>query len=149
MYHIFIVTTRPIYLVKGYVSSHFIGQAPLRQYPLFNKIIDRCLVLKLLVDTLGVVKDKVVGKLLVQQFLVMDQIKRVIDKLLLEGWIVALNTGIDLRTARIGKQVGDSISVQCGIEAPQVLASIIRLPGLDFPWINRLEALVEVLHVST
>ena len=99
----------------------------MRQYPLFNKIIDRCLVLKLLVDTLGVVKDKVVGKLLVQQFLVMDQIKRVIDKLLLEGWIVALNTGIDLRAARTGKQVGDSISVQCGIEAPR-----FSLPLSDF-----------------
>jgi len=43
------------------------------------------------VDTLGVVKDKLVGKLLVKQFLVMDQIKVVIDKLLLEGSIVALN----------------------------------------------------------
>jgi hypothetical protein len=54
------------------------------------------------VDTLGVVKDEIVGKLLVKQFLVMDQNKVVIDKLLLEGSIVALNISIDLRTARIG-----------------------------------------------
>ena len=71
-------------------------------------------------DTLGVVavKDKIVVKLLVKQFLVMDQIKVVIDKLLPESSIVALNIGIDLRTARIGEQMGDSISFQCGIEAP-------------------------------
>jgi len=90
----------------------------LRQYPLFNEIIDRCFVIEPLVDTLGVVKDKVVGKLLVKPFLIMDQIKVVIDKLLLEGSIVALNIGIDLRTARIGKQMYNPISLQCGIEAP-------------------------------
>ena len=68
-------------------------------------------------DTLGVVKDKVVGKLLVKQFLVMDQIKVVIAELLLESSIVVLNIGVDLRTARTGEQMGDSISLQYGIEA--------------------------------
>ena len=130
-------------------STECIRQALLRQYPLFNEIIDGCLVLEPLVDTLCVVKDKVVGKLLVKQFLVMDQIKVVIDKLLLEGSIVALNIGIDLRTVRIGKQMNNPISLQCGIEAPQVLASIIRLPGLDLSGINRLKPFVEILHVST
>jgi hypothetical protein len=89
----------------------------LRQYPLFNEIIDRCLVLRALEDTLGVIKDEVVGKLLVKQFLVMDQIKVVIAELLLESSIVVLNIGVDLRTARTGEQMGDSISLQYGIEA--------------------------------
>lgn len=66
-------------------------------------------------DTLGVVKDEIVGKLLVKQFLVMDQIKVVIDKLLLEGSIVALNIGIDLRTARIGEQMNNPISPEGNI----------------------------------
>jgi len=90
----------------------------LRQYPLFNEIIDRCLVLESLVDTLGVVKDEIVSKLLVKESFVTDEVKVVIDELLLESSIVALNIGINLRTARIGEQMGDSISLQCGIEAP-------------------------------
>jgi len=95
-----------------------IGQAPLRQYPLFDEIIDWCLVLESLVDALGVVKDEVIDKLAVKQFLVMDNVKVVIDKLLLQSSIVTLNVGINLRTVRIGKQMGDSISLQYGIEAP-------------------------------
>jgi hypothetical protein len=89
----------------------------LRQYPLFNEIIDRCLVLEPLVDTLGVAEDQVVGKLLVKQFLVVDQIKVVINKLLLQSSIVALDIGINLRTARRGEQMNNPISLQCGIEA--------------------------------
>jgi len=42
------------------------------------------------VNTLGVVTDKVVGRLFGEQFFVMDQIKVVIDELLLESSIVAL-----------------------------------------------------------
>ncbi len=86
--------------------------------PPFNVIIDRCLVLEPLLDSLGIVKDKVVSKLLVEEFFVMDEVKVVIDELLLESSIVAFNIGIDLRTARIGKQMGNSISFQCGIETP-------------------------------
>jgi len=69
------------------------------------------------VDTLGVMKDKVVGKLLVKQFLVMDQLKVVIPELLLESSIVVLNMSVDLRTARVGEQMGDSTSFQHGFEA--------------------------------
>lgn len=69
-------------------------------------------------DTLGVVKDEIVSKLLVKESFVTDEVKVVIDELLLESSIVALNIGINLRTARIGEQMGDSISLQCGIEAP-------------------------------
>ena len=89
----------------------------MRQYPLFNEIIDRCLVLKALVDTLSVAKDKVVGKVLEKQFPVTDQIKVVIADLLLESSIVVPNIGVDLRTARIGEHMGDSISLQYGIQA--------------------------------
>ena len=120
----------------------------MRQYPLFDEIIDWCLVLESLVDALGVVKDEVIDKLAVKQLLVMDNVKVVIDKLLLQSSIVTLNVGINLRTVRIGKQMGNSISLQYGIEAPSVLTSIVRLPGLDLPWINRLKPFVEILHVS-
>jgi len=79
------------------------------------------------VDTLGVMKDKVVGKLLVKQFLVTDQLKVVIPELLLESSIVVLNIDVDLRIVRIPQQMGDSISLQYGIEAASVLASRLTL----------------------
>lgn len=98
------------------IDMRCISQAHLRQYPLFNEIIDRCYVLQSLVDTLGVVKDEVVGKFLVKECFVVNEVKVVIDELLLEGSIEALNIGIDLGTARIGEQMDNPISLQCSIE---------------------------------
>ena len=78
-------------------------------------------------DTLCDIRDKVVGKILMKQFLVMDQIKVIIAELLLESSIVVLNIDVDLRIVRIPQQMGDSISLQYGIEAASVLASRLTL----------------------
>jgi hypothetical protein len=81
----------------------------LRQYPLFNEIINRCLIRQPLVDALGVVKDEVVGKLLVKECFVVNEIKVVIHELLLEGTVVTLDIGIDLGIARITSLVTGDI----------------------------------------
>jgi len=41
------------------------------------------------------------------------KVKVVIDELLLEGPIIEFHIGVDLETARIGKQMDNPISLQC------------------------------------
>ena len=71
----------------------------------------------------------------------------VIDKFLLKGSVVAFNIGIDFGTPGIGKEVGNPISFKGSIKGPQIFTPIIGLPDLDLPGINRLETLVEILHI--
>jgi len=51
--------------------------------------------------SLGVVEDEIIGKLLVEERFVMDNIQMIIYKLLLYGSIVSLNITIDFGTIRI------------------------------------------------
>ena len=60
--------------------------------------------------SLGVVEDEIIGKLLVKERFVMDNIQMNIYKLLLYGSIVSLNITIDFGTIRIGKEMRDTIS---------------------------------------
>ena len=95
-----------------------ISQAHLRQYPLLNEIVDGCFILQALMNPFSVVKDEIVCKLLVEEWFVVDQIEVIIDELLLDGPVVALNIGIDLETPRIGEEVGNAIALQSRIKRP-------------------------------
>jgi len=57
----------------------------------------------------GKVKDDILSKMLMEEGLVMDNIKMVIYKLFLKRSVVALNNAVDLRTPGITKQMRNLI----------------------------------------
>ena len=66
-------------------------------------------------NSLGVEKDEVVRKLLVENWFVVNEIEVVINELLLEGSVVPLDIGVNLGTPGIGKEVSKGKGVSPGI----------------------------------
>lgn len=71
-------------------------------------------------DSFSVVKDKVACQLLVKEYFIMNDIKIVVNKLLLNCPVVSLNNSVDLRTARIREKMGNSIFSKLFVRAVRV-----------------------------
>ena len=69
-------------------------------------------------NSLGVEKDEVVCKLLAEKWFVVNEVKVVINELLLEGSVVPLDIGVNLGTPGIGKEVNNPITLQGSIKRP-------------------------------
>ncbi len=97
----------------------------------------------------SIIEDEIVGKLSVEEHLIIDGIEVVVNKLFLNRSIIPLNIGINLWTPGIGEEMEDLIFLQLFIKISKVLTTVIGLPYLDLSWIDRFESFIEVLHVST
>lgn len=97
--------------------------------------------------SLGVIKDQVVCQFPVEEGLVPQELQVVVDELLLDRAVIALDVGVDLGAVGVGKPLGDIFPLQLLLELPPVLRPVIRLPRADRIRTDPQEALVEVLHV--
>ena len=79
----------------------------MRHTSFFDEIVDRRHLIERFVNSLGEVEDHILCKTLMEKGFIMDNIQMVVDELLLDGPVIALNYAIDLGTSGIDKQMGD------------------------------------------
>ena len=79
----------------------------MRHPSFFNEIVDGGQFIEGLVNAFGKVKEHVVGKVLMDEGLIVDDVEVVIDKLLLDCSVVAFDDAVDLGTSGIDEQMGD------------------------------------------
>ena len=72
-------------------------------------------------DTLGIIEDQVLGKLCIEKLFIRKKAYMVVNELFLDGSVVSLNVGIDLRTPGVWEHVEDAISFEVFVEISQVL----------------------------
>ena len=77
----------------------------MRHTPFFDEIVDRSHLIERLMNSLGEIEEHILSEMLMKKGLIMDYIEVVVDKLLLDRSVIALNNAIDLRAPGIDKQM--------------------------------------------
>ena len=72
-------------------------------------------------DSFGVIEDEVLSKLCIEKLFIRKKAYMVVNELFLDGSVVPLNIGIDLRAPGIGEDVEDAVLFEVFVEISQVL----------------------------
>lgn len=78
-----------------------------------------------MVTAFCIVVDIPVGKFLGKKGMVVDSVLMVIDKLLLERPVVALDEGVNLGTPRVNEEVGNPVSFKLFVKHSKVLRPVV------------------------